>query len=209
VDSIAWLADGRTLAVSGGDDKQGGDNWMVRLWDTSASPPVEISSLNAGTPLAISPDGKTMATAWATEVRLWTLPATDKTKPATMHGHSGSINALSFSPDGKLLVSAGKDKKVLVWDVAETDVRAHGEAHNDQVVHVAWAPNGQMFATGGESPGRVILWDVTGKKLKEWLLFGNDIYASHVAFSPDSTRLAFPANLESGPAVCIIRVDAN
>ena len=35
-------------------------------------------------------------------------------------GHSGCVNALDFSSDGLLLASGGDDKRVLIWNMAET-----------------------------------------------------------------------------------------
>jgi WD40 repeat protein len=205
IDSIAW-ADEKTLACSGGDDKQGGENWRVSFWDVSGATSRELRSFNGGTPMAISPNGKNLASAWAVDVQLWGLSSTEPAKGATLHGHSGTITSLAFSPDNKSLVSISKDHTVRLWDVAANDERAVADEHRGQVVFVAWAPNGTMFATAGETgPARIILWDSAGKKLKEWLLPGNDIYGSSIAFSADSRNLAFPVAEASSRVVYILR----
>src|SRR5207237_2949887 len=37
----------------------------------------------------------------------------------TYTGHDGPVQAVVFSPDGKLVCTAGRDKKLYVWDVKE------------------------------------------------------------------------------------------
>ena len=36
----------------------------------------------------------------------------------TLKGHSGSVLSVSFSPDGKRIVSGSYDKTVKVWDLS-------------------------------------------------------------------------------------------
>ena len=43
----------------------------------------------------------------------------------TLRGHTGTVVSLSFSPDGKSVVSGSADKLVKIWDVeAGAEVRA-------------------------------------------------------------------------------------
>jgi hypothetical protein len=67
--------------------------------------------------VAISPDGRTVATSWKnSSIRLWET-ATGKVRH-TFPGHAGSVSALTFTHDGKTLVSAATDSTILVWNVA-------------------------------------------------------------------------------------------
>ena len=53
--------------------------------------------------IAFSPDGKTIATGIAQEVRLWNVNSGKLL--STFKGHSGPVNAVAFSPDGKTVAS--------------------------------------------------------------------------------------------------------
>jgi WD40 repeat protein len=44
----------------------------------------------------------------------------------TLKGHSDSVFAVSFSPDGKRLASASKDTTVIVWNLDLDELRKSG-----------------------------------------------------------------------------------
>jgi hypothetical protein len=68
-------------------------------------------------PLVFSPNGRTVATSDTNNtVRLWDV-ATGQELPG-LEGHCGLVTSLSFSADGKRLISGSEDTSVLIWDLS-------------------------------------------------------------------------------------------
>src|SRR5262249_6760894 len=97
-------------------------------------------------------------------------------KRSVMPGHKGTNVALAFSPDGRLLASAGTgDRIVRVWDPA-TGRLLQEVAQEGRPVCLAFAPTGKPLlvvgcagAASGEPPPRVVLLDPeSGKVLGSW-----------------------------------------
>lgn len=140
--------------------------------------------------LAFSPDGSFLAAGNRdASISLWDIGAVRKVN--TFFGHDATsasdvpthcgVNGVAFSPDGKLLASAGKGP-VIIWDTTTGKKLQSLGGHEGVVGSVAFSPDGKILASGGADA--VILWNTaTWEKVRELkgqsrsvnvLVFGND-----------------------------------
>ena len=81
---------------------------------------------------------------------MWDLAS--GTQTTRFDGHTGWVNAVAVTPDGRQVVSGGWDRTVRVWDFATGEVVANFTAEGD-VLAIATAPGGTMVA--GDDTGQV------------------------------------------------------
>ncbi len=106
-------------------------------------------------------------------------------------GHTAAVRTAVFSPDGKLLVSAGEDKQVMVWDFARRMRLKTLIEHQGVINTVAFSPDGKWFLTGDEQK-TAIVWDANRLELETvWRDQPGPIKAS--GFSPDGRVVIYTA----------------
>jgi serine/threonine protein kinase len=110
--------------------------------------------------VAISPDGKTLATGgFDDRVRLWGFP--DGREGPWLSGHTGDVNAVAFSPDGKVLAAAGDDRTVRFWYVGGIASPLPLQLdHPDRVYSVCFSPDGKRLGRACDD-FLVRLWSVS------------------------------------------------
>ncbi len=90
---------------------------------------------------------------------------TDRPELALQLGHSLSVFALDYSPDGNFLASGGGDGTVKIWDAKAHELIRTISAHAGNVRAVAWLRGGSTLASAGDD-GIVKFWNVENGTLQ-------------------------------------------
>lgn len=183
VERAAFSPDGHSIATTA-------DDGVARIWDAATG--AQIAALTHGTKvkgLSFSPDGLHLATSAAGAggpgVAIWEI-ATARIV-ATMSGHTENIPAVSFSPDGRRVVTASTDKTARIWDAATGKQLLVLDAHKERLESAAYSPDGKRVVTASADKTARI-WDAaTGRPLL--VLSGHTESLESAQFSPDGRHI--------------------
>ncbi|MFI5454320.1 MAG: sigma-70 family RNA polymerase sigma factor [Isosphaerales bacterium] len=148
--------------------------------------------------LAMSPDGKLIATIADDDkkVRLWDA---ETLRPlAALAGNRASVNCVAISPTGHWLAAGSAYGDFFVWDLSTTPpkgptllpTRGKDNIFNNQIHAVAFSHDGKRLAVAGSAKS-VDLFDMSGAQpVERGVLPGVDQEVHSLTFSPDGTTLA-------------------
>jgi len=193
VQSVALTPDLKTLVACGGTAQGGTGAALLKVWDVSdPARPKALPDPRGGhsvvvNQIAISPDGRTLATASSdSRVLLWNLADPHHLTPVNQLMLGSVVNSVAFSPDGQLLATGDTSGGVNVWNV-RAPARARVitptlRGHSGLVGTLAFSPDSRTVASGG-ADGVVRLW-----RLPSALAIGDEVLA--LAVAPDGRRAA-------------------
>ncbi|KAH7120440.1 WD40-repeat-containing domain protein, partial [Dactylonectria estremocensis] len=222
----SWFASGKVNAVAFSPDSKlvasGSNDKTARLWNTSTGTEHFTLKGHSGKINAVkfSPNGDLLASA-STDgtVKLWDI--SDCSERFTLKGHVEyivnyspspypaaptvasrhkfvySVNATSFSPDGKLVASASDDGTVKLWSTFTGKTQFTLNSHGGVNV-VAFSPDSTLVASGSKDT-MVRLWSTTGNSRLE--LKGHTRSVSAITFSPDG-KIVASASLDGTIRLC-------
>jgi WD40 repeat protein/basic membrane lipoprotein Med (substrate-binding protein (PBP1-ABC) superfamily) len=180
------------------------NNWIaaattdgeVRIWDAKTYDGIvrfgTQGSLYTG--LAVSPDGKRIATSHSTYiseegyVTIWDLSDFPRVEELdTFYAHADLVPGLEFSPDGNRLATGSLDGTAKIWDASTGQELLKLAGHTDGILDIAFHPSGEHLATTSMD-GTIRVWNIS--QSHEYLSFPTGGAGGRIAFSPDGTQLA-------------------
>ncbi|CAB4911310.1 unannotated protein [freshwater metagenome] len=117
--------------------------------------------------VSFSPDGKYVVSGsndkslniWSTSLNIWSTESGEVVRTLngptesgevvrTLNGHTSAVYSVSFSPDGKYVVSGSGDKSVKIWTTESGEVVRTLNGHTSAVNSVSFSPDGKYVASG-------------------------------------------------------------
>ncbi len=178
---LQYGSDGSRLYSVGGDH-------TLKVWMSADLSLVNSIPLEQGTITSLAVRGDSALIGHADgRIDLWDVAAASKR--ATFQRNEADIWSLAFAGTDTRFLTATHDWKVALWDAAQTSAPVHVfDGHENAVQAIAYAPNGDLIASGG-ADRTVRLWNLTTRDLVRTYR-GARAFITSIAISHDSKLIA-------------------
>jgi WD40 repeat protein len=191
-----------TIAADSASIYSAGQDKAMHVWKLAS--PVPTRNFAYGTTVdavAFQPNGALLAAAGHDgKVRLYDLVKNVQAKEITAHitkkGNQNiaePIYSLTFSADGKQLLTSSYDDSLKLWDVTTGNtvrefkpwtVKTFEKGHQEPVYTAAFSPDGKFIASGSSGLERTIkIWNIDGSVVRD---LANPNYKTAPMFAPAS-----------------------
>ncbi len=157
VEGLAFLGEGEQLLV--GIELGLSRGGRILLRNLASSQTVQEAVVPGGVgSLAVAPGESSLAVGGRNgALSILTLPELE-TRHVREKAHTNTVTTVAFSPDGRLLASGGRDRRVVLWDSGTLQPLATLPQNTD-VHSLAFDPSGRHLSIAG-SEHLITLWDL-------------------------------------------------
>jgi WD40 repeat protein len=186
VRAVMYSPDSSKLATGGDKDN------AVKIWDAKTGERLKTLKHDRTVySLAWTSDGKKLISGSNGPIRIFDTATWQQI--AILQGHTHFVNAISLSPNNRLLTSASWDKTARLWNL-DTNFQVGPPLHHEQdLISAALSPDGKALVTACENKN-AYAWDVhailkeTG--LEDLLLIGTNIVSVNISAALSLTTSA-------------------
>lgn len=193
IQSIAFAPDDPNYLVYGGAMH---GNARIQRWDWSENRVFDWGGFSTTDHRGVgcvtfSSDGTMFAAGVGSFAITWKVNQRNASSKNILKSQGTAIRTLAFSPDHRLIVTAGDGSAIRFWGFGwlGTSLKATVEAHTDSITSMAFSLDGKRIATVGLDR-QVVLWDpLTPSESSAIVFSGHTNNLRLVQFLPDGKHL--------------------
>lgn len=155
--TASWSPDGRLLA-------SGQQDGAVHYWNVVAGTQSQMKGYGTKVTLTSwSGNGRHLATSSDQQIVVWDFSGRgpEGTEPLQLSAHTARLTQMSFQPQGALLVSGARDRRLALWHPAHSSSPIDADLLGDEIAMLRWSNDGTQLAAADRS-GALSLYTLSG-----------------------------------------------